>query len=196
MEDPRGKAVARVAAAFTVTFVAAAGIAGWMLDTRFTSAGHPEFRKAAGAGFVFVAAIVASAVVGVILLVRRPRHPVGWLFAAFAICIATDGLLESYGVYGLIVRPGSLPAAGPVAAVSSSMFITWLVLIALVCSLTPDGHHLSPRWRMASIVMAGSGAMWFVLGVISPGPLKAPFTGIDNSMGIEGLDVSAVRLLV
>ena len=46
---------------------------------------------------------------------RRPRHPVGWLLLAFALSLTAAGVIASYAAYGLVARPGALPAAGGVA---------------------------------------------------------------------------------
>jgi hypothetical protein len=62
------------------------------------------------------------------------------LFAALAISIGVSGVTEAYGAYGLIVKPGSLPGPSVAAAISSSIWVVWFVLLALLHSLTPDGR--------------------------------------------------------
>ena len=79
---------ARVAAVATVTFFVASLIVVIVSDAKLSAAGHPDLRQAAGSGIVFATTAVISAVVGVTLLVRRPLHPVGWLFAALATTFA------------------------------------------------------------------------------------------------------------
>ena len=106
---------------------------------------------------MWITAWLASAGVGVILLVRRPSHPVGWLFAALSATIAIIGASESYASYGLFVDPGSLPGAeGRRGGLRTRCFVLVFVLLALVCSLTPDGRYLSNRWRRASHVMVAA----------------------------------------
>ena len=165
---------AKVAAYGTGAVVVAAGVLGAVLDARFHAIGRDDPRGLAGAGWVFAAAIVSSAVVGTALLFRRPRHPVGWLFAAVSVAVAVAGATQSYGEYGLLARPGSLPGASGAAAVASVAFVLWLVILGLICSLTPDGHYLSRRWRMASRIMVGAGMVWFVAHLFESGPLEAP----------------------
>ena len=47
----------------------------------------------------FVAAILGSAVVGSALVVRRPGHPVGWLFLALALALSLP--LDIYTSYAV-----------------------------------------------------------------------------------------------
>src|SRR3954471_7566802 len=109
---PRSTTTAASVAAFaTGVVVIACGVVGAVFDQRLHAVGRDDLRQLTGAGWVFVAAIVSSAVVGAALLLRRPRHPVGWLFAALAVTIAISGALQSYAQYGLLARPGSLPAS-------------------------------------------------------------------------------------
>jgi hypothetical protein len=61
-----------------------------------------------------VAALTAS-LVGAVLASRRPRHPVGWLLLTLGLCLAVSGAAAGYLPYGLVVRPGALPAAHLVA---------------------------------------------------------------------------------
>jgi hypothetical protein len=61
-----------------------------------------------------VAALTAG-VVGAVLASRRPRNPVGWLLLAMDEAMTLSGTSVGYIPYGLVVRPGSLPAADIVA---------------------------------------------------------------------------------
>jgi hypothetical protein len=94
-----------------------------------------------------VLATVSAATVGALLARRRPRHPVGWLLLGLGLALAMNGLVEPYVKYGLLVRPGSLPAARHLVG-----FLYVLILVALSCVgfvllLTPTGSLPSPRWR-------------------------------------------------
>jgi signal transduction histidine kinase len=174
--------------------VGGAYVAGLVLDARFREAGRLDYVHSGSTDVVFATGIVVSALVGSILLVRRPQHPVGWLFAAFAVATALDATLESYGVYGLYVRRGGAPGASAAAVVANSLFIVWITVLALVCSLTPDGAYLSSRWRRASQVLIASGALWFVLKLFSSGTLDKPFSSTDNPWAILP-DLYPIRLL-
>jgi hypothetical protein len=58
---------------------------------------------------------VSAATAGAVVASRRPTHPVGWLLLASAVLLAATGVAAAYGPYGLLARPGALPAAGLVA---------------------------------------------------------------------------------
>jgi signal transduction histidine kinase len=189
-------AAARGTAALTAVVAVAAVGTSLVFDARFTAAGRSDLRQVSGTGFVFIAALGVSMVIGSTLLVRRPEHPVGWCFALLSVSISLAAASQSYALYGLQARPGSLPGATSAAVVASTVFILWLIAIALVCSLTPDGHHLSPRWRLASVVMVSTGVLWFVVAVVSPGPLASPFRAAENPWAIPGVRLDGLRTVV
>ena len=53
---------------------------------------------------------LSATTVGAVLASRRPRHPVGWLLLGFALALTASGVIASYVTYGLLARPGALPA--------------------------------------------------------------------------------------
>src|SRR6185437_7036137 len=58
---------------------------------------------------------LAYATVGALVGSRRPRNPLGWILATSALLSVFGDLALEYAVYGLLTRPGSLPAAAWVA---------------------------------------------------------------------------------
>jgi hypothetical protein len=62
-----------------------------------------------------VATTVAFALVGGLVASRRPSNPLGWLFLGIGLSGALGVLTERYAAYALVVQPGSLPGAVPVA---------------------------------------------------------------------------------
>jgi hypothetical protein len=59
----------------------------------------------------YVLAMLSAATVGAVLASRRPRHPVGWLLLALGASVVGGAVTEAYATYGLLARPGALPAA-------------------------------------------------------------------------------------
>src|SRR5262245_34540047 len=87
-ERPGHTLAARVTAASSIAFGAVSLVVIGVFDARFRAAGRDEFQQFAGADLAWLTALLASAAVGALLLVRRPRHPIGWLFAALGATIA------------------------------------------------------------------------------------------------------------
>jgi hypothetical protein len=77
-------------------------------------AGRPDLAQLGGTALAPVVGLVSATTVGAVLASRRPRHPVGWLLLAFALALTASGLIASYTAYGLLARPGALPAPGGV----------------------------------------------------------------------------------
>jgi len=127
---------------------------------------------------VFMLALLAFAVIGALLLAHRPRHPIGWLFAAMAVWWALGSFALAYADRALA---DGLPGARLAAWVSGSAVSLYLVTFALL--LFPDGRPLSPRWRL--VVRAG--AAWLVLLVVGyalvPGPSDA-VPEVANPLGL------------
>ena len=147
-----------------------------VLDHRFTQLDRRDLHQLGGVGVVFLFASASACLVGALLLLRRPDHPVGWCFAALGLLVALAGTSQSYGLLGLVADPrGAHPGAGSAAAVANTLFVLWLIAIGLVCQLTPTGHYLSARWAWCARAMWISGAVWFVTVLISPAELEAPF---------------------
>ena len=86
-------------------------------------------------------AMVSAATVGAVLAGRRPRHPVGWLLLAFGLSLIAAGVARGYAGYGLLARPGSLPAADLVAAYDQHAGIPTAACLGFVLLLTPPGRR-------------------------------------------------------
>ena len=155
-----------------------------VIDHRFTQLGRGDLHQLSGVGGVFAFADTSTCAVGVLLLLRRPEHPVAWCLAGLGTAVAATGGFQSYGLLGQVAnRNGSYPGSAVAALLASSLFVFFLVPIGLVCFLTPNGRNLSPRWRVCAWVMSLSGLLWFVLILVGTTPLQAPFKDVPNPWG-------------
>ena len=156
-------------------------------DRQLDEVGRPELALGLSDGVVYILAMFSAATVGAALALRRPRHPVGWLFLAQGGVLAVGTALISYATYGAIARPGSLPVAAVAGVVGDSGFLVWFVLIALIFHLTPDGRPLSRRWAVLAWATVVSGVIAVLATWLSDGPLDPPVESIRNPMAISGI---------
>ena len=49
--------------------------------------------------------------VGALIASRRPKNPIGWVLCATGLFTGVQSLAEAYADFGLVGRPGVLPAA-------------------------------------------------------------------------------------
>lgn len=88
------------------------------------------------------------ALVGAILLHRRPGNAVGWVLAWVGTASVMLALGTAYAEHAFVNAPGTLPAASAVAWFSAWMWLPTLVPAVTVLPLVfPDGHPPSRRWR-------------------------------------------------
>ena len=100
------------------------------------------------AGLGFNILFAALPVAGILIARRQPDNRIAWILLAVGLVIGVGAVAEPYARYGLVLHPGSLPAAGVVAAINGSLWVpaigitgTYLLL------LFPDGRLPSRRWR-------------------------------------------------
>jgi signal transduction histidine kinase len=127
--------------------------------------------------------------VGVVITHRDPRNTIGWLMLAIGSVWAWNAFAELYIVYGVRTDPGSLPAVGFVAALSSWSWVPAIGLMGtFLILLFPDGRLPSPRWRVVGWASAVTMTAASVALLFRPGTLDdAPIQGIENPLGIEAL---------
>jgi hypothetical protein len=180
-----------------------ARVAGWLIVPLYV-AGNCAFyllRRGAGLGdgtnllddvegTVFNVGFGAFAVVGALLVVKRPTNLIGWIMAAIALMVSIFNAGGAYATYVMLTR-GQPDALAVVGAWTANCY--WFVMLALALfylpMLFPDGHLPSRRWLPVA-VLAGIAASGFVLprAFMDTLPLnEAPGYRIDNPIGIEGL---------
>ena len=96
--------------------------------------------------------LMVPAVVGAVIAAHVPRNVIGWIMLSLGLIWSSSNLAGEYAFYGLVVNPGSLPAADEVTVVFGGMWTVGLSAVALVMLLFPSGHLPSRRWWPAALV--------------------------------------------
>jgi hypothetical protein len=132
----------------------------------------------------------AFAVVGALLVTRRPSNAIGWIMATIGLMVPVFNLGSAYATYVMATRgrPGALAVFG---AWAGNWY--WFVMLSLpliyLPMLFPDGRLLSRRWLPVAII-GGIGALGVtLLGALADTLVVShePGIKIDNPIGIEGL---------
>ena len=184
----RMRFVARPAAlAWTLAGLAVlAAVPAIRLDQLLRAAGRSDVQGLNPAALAVLLALVSAAAVGALLASRRPRHPVGWLLLGVGLGLAMNVLVEAYVKYGLLVRPGSLPAARHLVGFSVLGFtLLWLSCAGFALLLTPTGSLPSPRWRWWARVAAAAPVVAVLAGAVQPDPLAPEYHG--NALAVPAL---------
>jgi hypothetical protein len=159
------------------------------LDQLLRQAGRPDLVQFTFPGVTIpVLAMVTSVSVGAVVAARRPAHPVGWLLLGIALSLTGTAATAQYFVYGLLVRPGALPAARYAALYQPATTFTALTLIGFVLLLTPTGSLPSPRWRWPARVMAATPVVLVLMVTLAGGPVDPRYQALGGPFDLRGLD--------
>lgn len=163
----------------------------------------PEHLSLLATPWIFM--FVTFGVAGLLLIVRRPRHAIGWL-------MLTLGVMSSTGIVGLLLASrlidSGAPAAGAWAdAAGNAVMTAGILAMPVILVLFPDG--VIPRrfgrpllWLLALSAIVGAVAALFNGGwggdpaqAIAPSPLRdqtAPFGDVAAQVFYILLAVSMI----
>jgi hypothetical protein len=174
-------------------------VAAWLNQLQH-QAGSPETAwLLQPASIPLLVAAVSAATVGALVASRRPAHPVGWLLLGLGLLVVGNGVVSGYVSYGLLARPGALPAAAYLAGVSNSIQVLWVTCVSFILLLTPTGSLPSPRWRWWARVAVAAPLLLVALAAVDPQPLVPEHPEVGNPLAVAvpaGLLVAAVAALI
>jgi hypothetical protein len=157
------------------------------LDQLLRQAGRPELIWLGAGNAASVGAAVIAATIGALVASRRPRHPVGWLLLPMGLALTWSGAGGGYKWYGLVARPGTLPAASYLVGFSNGLNIVSISCAGFVLLLTPTGSLPSRRWRWWARVAAAAAVVFVAASVVDPMPVYPEYPGIGNPFGVPAL---------
>jgi len=173
--------VAPVAAVALGVLTLGLGLMTVPLDILTNAVAHQVGPGGPAADWVTTVALMAPPIaVATLLAVRRPRNPIGWiLLAIFFTAFAPFG---GYAVLDYRMHRGTLPL-GWVAVVLGEAWPIFLLLIAVLVWLFPDGRLPGGRWRRVAVALLGAGV---VLGLAASASGVAAVTGHDIRIAAGG----------
>ncbi len=176
-----------------VPWIAAAG-----LSILLTAAAVLDALSGRGSGVALTTAWGVVTLVpiafGLLVLMRRPGHPIGWLLLADAAVLVLVGFADAYARYAALGHPGALPGGAWGVVVADR---AWPLLFAGVTAIAwvfPDGRLPSPRWRPWAIGAALSYAGLIVCTVLADEPFSDPFAAVARPLPDVPMSVIGVPL--
>ncbi|MFL6226908.1 MAG: hypothetical protein ACJ75K_29910 [Actinomycetes bacterium] len=157
------------------------------LDELLRRAGLAELSTLQAANLLWILAGLSAATVGAVLASRRPAHPVGWLLLAAGLSEQCTNLVGEYVHYGVMGRPGGLPAASYLSGFYNSGTVVMVACISFVALLTPTGSLPSPRWRWWARVVAAATVVLVVAAALDPHPLVPEDPTFENPLAAPAL---------
>lgn len=134
---------------------------------------------------VLVLPFLTFPMVGALIASNRPRNPIGWICLAVGIIWMIMLISTSYGWYGMVVSPGSLPFPAAIGSLGGWVWVPAVGLLGIyLILLFPDGRLPSRRWRPLAWISGAAILSVSAGSAITPGPVEG-FPGIRNPFGLE-----------
>jgi signal transduction histidine kinase len=135
-------------------------------------------------------------ILGIVIVNKRPRNAIGWVFIVAGAALALAGFGQSYALHGLVAEPGSVPAGQALAWLSNVLWPIPIVCLTLLFLLFPTGHLSSPRWRpVVWLVIAVYAVLTVVSIIFATAGWSDPFEGFDVAAGTLG-DLGWIAIVI
>lgn len=139
-------------------------------------------------GFVFL----PFALVGALILWRKPRNVIGWLLSTTALSAGLGSFAQQYALYGIVTAGGPFPLVGLAAWLASWVWGVLLGSLLLLTFLFPTGRPVTPGWTPVVAICVGLISINTVVSAFSPSTAFAlSWRGfhpeLTNPLGFEAL---------
>ncbi len=137
-----------------------------------------------------------NGVIGSWIISRQPGNRVGWIMLGGALSFSLMTFTGYYALHGLVVGPGTLPAARALSWPQTWLWVPGAALPFLLLPLYfPTGRLLSPRWRWFVRVIVVAASATAIVAAFMPGDeaiqIPADDAQITNPLGIDGMNAMA-----
>jgi hypothetical protein len=129
--------------------------------------------------------LVTFASVGLVVALRRPRNPIGWLLCAGALITGIASVASVYADYAFAVKHGHVLGATAAAWVTGWIWNFGLAPGGLLAPLLfPDGRLPTPRWRPIVWIACAGVLLIALLPALDPG--RVDDYPVANPIGVPG----------
>src|SRR5215204_5471858 len=126
---------------------------------------------------------LAYPMVGALIASRLPTNPIGWIFCGVGLLYTGQRFTIAYADYALLENP-AFPGGEVMAWFSTLVAYKGTVLAGVFLMLLfPDGHLLSPRWRIVAWMAVLGAALRVIYDAFSPGYLET-HSYVQNPFGV------------
>jgi hypothetical protein len=148
-----------------------------------------------GGSFLPVLSLMVYVGVGLLLVLRLPRQPVGWLLLGAGTFLQLSTAAGAYSRAAFVHAPGTLPL-GEAALLMAYAWMPALGCVFLAVMLFPTGRPASRRWYLP-VALVALVTVWLIVGALfaerelpvplsfTGGPGAAPFT-VRNPIAVDG----------
>jgi hypothetical protein len=172
-------------------------MAGWLIVPLYVASICTNYSLEHSAGLpidhhldavVFWIGFGTFAVVGSLLVAKRPTNTIGWIMATVALMVAIFPAGGTYAAYVMVTR--DQPDVLTIVGAWVQTWYWWLVIVLAIIYLPllfPDGRLPSRRWLPVAVVPGIGTLTIVVLGALVDTLFVEGAGKIDNPIGIEGL---------
>ena len=97
---------------------------------------------------------ILQVALGALIVIRRPRHPVGWLLlASVSISQLDQGVVANFVIYAVDIRHRAIPGGDLVGSFQAMM---WMLFVVPIAIFLPSSSRRASCYRVAGGRWCGS----------------------------------------